>query len=127
MCVYIIRHNAAGETGECYDEGASLAGSCRDGEEVSSFTCADDAFVAVLFFDSNCSAVRRIRVVCSTGEESGWIGSGSSSAHSSGSEECPGGWTEVRTSPEDSFGWPAGACVLEDRGCSDCAYSGPLG
>lgn len=120
-----IRFYSAGQTDECPDEEAPPTGN-RNGEEIS-FTCADESFVSGIFFDPNVFGVKGIKVECSSGEESEWLGSETSDFETA---ECSGGWTEMYTSPEDGFGYPANAyvfCYNEDRGYPEGTYLGPFG
>lgn len=94
-----------------------------------SFTCADEAFVSVVFFASDPFGARGIKVECSTSEQSDWIGSnGTTSDVDIESAECSGGLTRMTSSPEDTFEYPANIylfCYNEDRGYPDGEDVGP--
>jgi len=130
FCACMTTRYVGGQAGECsLEEGPLIGFRDRGEEEQVSFTCAKESFVTGLFLGlDSMGGVQGIRVECSTGEQSDWIGSGSSSC-GFGFEcgEYPCGWTQVLTSLEDSLRWPVSACVLEGGGYSDGEHPGPFG
>eukprot|EP00903_Cladosiphon_okamuranus_P010688 g10101.t1 len=125
MLLLLSGRYAAGQADECAVEEAPPTGS-RNEDEMS-FTCANESFVSAIFFNSYSFGFRGMKVECSTGEQSDWMGSQATDVESA---ECSGGWTEMSTSPEDAFGYPADAylfCYNEDRGYPDGTWLGPFG
>lgn len=120
-----IRYST-GQTDECLDEEAPTTGIRNGNEEY--LTCANESFVSAVFFQSDPEdGVRGIKIECSNGEESDWLGLSTSDFESA---ECSGGWTEMYTSPtDDENGYAANLyllCYNEDRGYPDGEYLGPF-